>query len=937
MNDLPALDLDADDDGGTPPTTGNDFAITYTESSPPQFIQDEVDATITDVDSPNLTSITVTITNVLDALQEKLDVDLVTGGFNANFTKTFDDTTTPGVAVLTITATTPQPLASFNTLLRRVTYQNLDTGADTTAPRTITFVVNDGVGNSNTATTTVTITAADDPPTADNDSYTVAEGGTLTIAAPGVLDGDVDPEGDTPITAVLVTGPANASSFTLNSDGSFTYTHNGSETTTDSFTYRAVANGLQSAPATVTITITAVNDAPVITAGGTLNFTEGNPATAIDTTILVTDADNTNLASATVQIAANYVNGQDILAMPVTAGIGSSFNALTGTLTLTGSATVAAYQAALRTVTYFNNSGTPSVAPRTVTWVVNDGTVSSNIATSTITVTAVNSAPIGVADAWTTFGNTELVVDQAGPATPFVADTTTSTFGVLDNDTDPEGDPRVVTGIVGCADTTAPFVCTTTAGGSVTMESNGKFTYRPQAGDTGADSFQYVLTDVPSAGVPGSVNVTVNLTLQERIWYVDGDVAGPGTGTSSDPFRALPATAGDADDYVFVHDSTVTGGITLQNGQKLYGEALRALDQSGAERQPGAGRARRARRLSEYHRVNRERRRRARQHRERQPGQRRDPRAHAVDDCRELERDRRDVGQRGERRRDDQRRHGHGRDRGRDRHQPGQHRHGDGGDLERHRDRHRQRHRSQRDGRHLDGDQLQRHHHHRRHGRVGHRRRQRDLRRHGGWRLQPGGGRRHRGGHAGESGGRCGRRVDQRLRRPGVHRPRHLHEQRRRTPGQRHRRRERRAPAPAHSSPLRAGVATLQSTGGPVVGVNMATVVLPLDSASVTSSPTTGINLLNVASGTTTASVSATSGSIANTTGISVDVNGGTVSLNYGGNITKANSFAMVSVSGGHTTGTITFSGTLNATNGTGLQFDNADSTRRTTSPARRR
>ena len=112
--------------------------------------------------------------------------------------------------------------------------------------------------------------------------------------------------------------------------------------------------------------------------------------------------------------------------MPVTAGIASSFNPLTGTLTLTGSATVAAYQSALRSVTYFNNSVTPSVAPRTVAWVVNDGTVSSNIAASTITVTAVNSAPIGVADAWTTFGNTDLVVDQAGPATPFVADTTTN-------------------------------------------------------------------------------------------------------------------------------------------------------------------------------------------------------------------------------------------------------------------------------------------------------------------------------------------------------------------------------------------------------------------------------------------------------------------------------------------------------------------------------
>ena len=102
----------------------------------------------------------------------------------------------------------------------------------------------------------MTIVAVDSPPTADNDAYSVAEGGTLTVAAPGVLAGDVDPEGDTPITAVLVTGPANASSFTLNADGSFTYTHNGSETTTDAFTYQASANGLVSNVATVTITIT---------------------------------------------------------------------------------------------------------------------------------------------------------------------------------------------------------------------------------------------------------------------------------------------------------------------------------------------------------------------------------------------------------------------------------------------------------------------------------------------------------------------------------------------------------------------------------------------------------------------------------------------------------------------------------------------------------
>ena len=497
VNDVPALDLDLDDDGGTPPVTGTGFAITFTEGGPPAFIEDTVDATITDVDSPNLTSITVTITNVLDALQEKLDVDLVTGGFAANFTKTFDEST-PGVAVLTITATTPQPIASFNTLLRRVTYQNLDSGPDTTAPRSINFVVNDGIGNSNTATTTVTIVAVDGPPVADNDNYSVAEGATLTVPAPGVLDGDTDPEGDTPITAVLVTGPANASSFTLNSDGSFTYTHNGSETTTDSFTYRAVANGLQSAVATVTITITPVNDAPAITAGGTLNYTEGNAATAIDTTITVTDPDTTNIAFATVQITGNYVNGQDVLDFTPAFGISRVFVPATGTLTLSGSSSVANYQAALRTVTYVNTSNNPSTAPRTVTWSVNDGTAASNFAASTITVVSVNSAPVGGIDTWETFGNTELRVGTGPTATPHVLDTTPAN-GVLANDTDPEGNPIAVTGLVGAGCGAGVFTCATAGGGTVTIQANGTFSYTPQAGDVTSDSFQYIVTDTPSS------------------------------------------------------------------------------------------------------------------------------------------------------------------------------------------------------------------------------------------------------------------------------------------------------------------------------------------------------------------------------------------------------------------------------------------------------
>jgi hypothetical protein len=101
------------------------------------------------------------------------------------------------------------------------------------------------------------------PPVAVDDAYSVAEGGTLNEPAPGVLGNDTDPDAD-PLTAVLVSGPSQASSFTLNADGSFSYEHDGSETTSDTFTYKANDGSSDSNVATVTITITSVNDPPTL-------------------------------------------------------------------------------------------------------------------------------------------------------------------------------------------------------------------------------------------------------------------------------------------------------------------------------------------------------------------------------------------------------------------------------------------------------------------------------------------------------------------------------------------------------------------------------------------------------------------------------------------------------------------------------------------------
>src|SRR5690606_2908776 len=59
-----------------------------------------------------------------------------------------------------------------------------------------------------------------------------------------------------------------------------------------------------------------------------------------------------------------------------------------------GSATLNAYITVLKTITYSNSSNNPTIAPRAITFVANDGTSSGAAATTTVTITAVNDAPV---------------------------------------------------------------------------------------------------------------------------------------------------------------------------------------------------------------------------------------------------------------------------------------------------------------------------------------------------------------------------------------------------------------------------------------------------------------------------------------------------------------------------------------------------------------
>src|SRR5204863_1863821 len=133
--------------------------------------------------------------------------------------------------------------------------------------------------------------------------------------------------------------------------GAFTYPPAANATGADSFTFKAKDGTVDSTPATVTITITAVNDAPVA-ASGTLTTAEDTPASG---TLVATDVDGDSLTYSIV------VNGAK--------GTATITNAATGAFTYTPNA---------------DANGADSI-----TFKASDGTADSNVATVSITISAV--------------------------------------------------------------------------------------------------------------------------------------------------------------------------------------------------------------------------------------------------------------------------------------------------------------------------------------------------------------------------------------------------------------------------------------------------------------------------------------------------------------------------------------------------------------------
>ncbi|MGB8434535.1 MAG: DUF2341 domain-containing protein [Burkholderiales bacterium] len=352
---------DANDD----PTALDDSGAAFTTNEDSAFTTGNVLANDTDLDIGDVLAVSVLDTTVALGLV----TDNGDGTFNYN------------------------PNGAFNYLA---------VGESTTD--TFSYTVSDGNGGTATATVTLTITGTDDLPVAVADTDTIAE--DAVSVAGNVRTNDTLGDGTAALNVTTLNGSATGSygTIALGADGSYTYTLDNTnpavqqlapgDTLTETFNYTLTDKDSDTSSANLVITITGVNDAAVLTtSGGTLAYTENGTFTSVDPAVTVADIDNPTLASATVQITGGYVPGEDLLTFTSAGGITGVWDSASGTLTLTGPATVATWQSVLQSVAYQNTSDNPSAAPRTATLIVNDGTANSAPAFRTINVTPVNDAP----------------------------------------------------------------------------------------------------------------------------------------------------------------------------------------------------------------------------------------------------------------------------------------------------------------------------------------------------------------------------------------------------------------------------------------------------------------------------------------------------------------------------------------------------------------
>jgi hypothetical protein len=386
----------------TPPIVDSGGTLNYTEGDGAVVIDTTVEVIEFDmvnaVELQQQESATVQITTNYAEGEDVLAVDnaLLPTGITAEF----------NAATGTLSMTGVVSPTAYQQALQLVTYENTSIDPDTSM-RTVTFTVSDGT-DTGSDTRNINITSVNVPPTVtttagalpytENDdptpidpNITVTDDGSVISAtveisgfvsgedvldAPGTLPGGISANFDAATGILTLSNTAVVTEYQA-ALRLVTYenTSEAPDTATRTVTF-TVSDGADEGSATRDIDITAENDAPTVTTTGTtLSYLPEDGQVFIDPGLGINDIDHTNLMTATVEISNGFVSGEDTLTVDSTllpSGISANFDAATGTLTLTGTATVANYQAALHLVTYENDADPLTEGIRTVTFTVYD-------------------------------------------------------------------------------------------------------------------------------------------------------------------------------------------------------------------------------------------------------------------------------------------------------------------------------------------------------------------------------------------------------------------------------------------------------------------------------------------------------------------------------------------------------------------------------------
>ena len=299
---------------------------------------------------------------------------------------------------------------------------------------TVRLTVKDSDGNESTTSTVVTV-LGNLPPIASDSTLNTTE----DTAAQGTLSAS-DADGDPLTYAISLNGSKGTATVTNSSTGAFIYTPTANANGTDSINfYASDDSGLLSNVGVVTVNISAVNDSPVAQ------------------NISLTTTENTTVNSI---ISASDPDG-DALTYSITS------NGSLGNASITGTNTGA--------FTYTPHTGVSGNDTFTIS--ASDGSLSAT-ATVSVTISAVNDAPVAVNDNASTTSNTAV------------------TINVLANDSDQEGDTMTITAVSTPANGTAAI------SGSTVL-------YTPTSNFSGEDSFTYTVSDSHGEASQGTVTVTV--------------------------------------------------------------------------------------------------------------------------------------------------------------------------------------------------------------------------------------------------------------------------------------------------------------------------------------------------------------------------------------------------------------------------------------------